>query len=67
MAIDIDPVQPGELITAMLLNKVIAEVGEHDARLTALETTATRPGAVEITAVTPRTVRWPAAVSASSR
>jgi hypothetical protein len=57
MAIDIEHVQPGELITATLLNEVIDELAKLDVRVTALETTGSKPGVVEITAVTPRTVQ----------
>src|SRR4051794_12953871 len=57
MAIEIDHVQPGELITAVLVNEVIDKLVDVDARLTALETTGSRPGAVEIDAVSPSTVQ----------
>lgn len=53
MAIHIDHVQSGELITADLINQLIDDVESLDARVTVLEQQGTTGGVVEIDAVYP--------------
>jgi hypothetical protein len=57
MAIHIDHVQPGELITAVLINELIDDLEQIDVRVTALEQAGSGTGAVEIDTVSPQPVR----------
>jgi hypothetical protein len=56
MAIVIEHVQRGELITADLINQLIDDIENLDARVTALEQAGSRVGAVEIDSVWKTTV-----------
>lgn len=53
MAIHIDHVQSGELITADLINQLIDDVESLDSRVSALESAGTSGGTVEIDAIYP--------------
>jgi hypothetical protein len=58
MALGIQHVQPGELITALLLNKVIDELGSLEARIAMVEAGGSgSSGAVQITDVYPKPAR----------
>jgi len=57
MSIDIDHVQRGELITALLINELIDELGKLDVRVTMLEQAGSTSGAVEIDTISPQPVR----------
>jgi IPT/TIG domain len=57
MAIEIEHVQRGELITADLINQLIDDIENLDARVTTLEQAGTTSGVVEIDALYPTTPR----------
>jgi hypothetical protein len=57
MALDIQQVQPGDLVTASFFNELIALIEQLDARVTVLEEGELPGGAVAITAVSPQPVR----------